>query len=252
MGDVLDDVLGDLGLVGATHQGVELGADLVLAGGRHFVVMHFNRHAAGLEGQTHGGTHVVEGIDRRNREVATLDGRTVAGVAAFELLVGGPGAFFGEDLVVGAGHVHLPLDGVEDEEFGLGAEEGGVADAGGLQVGLGAVGDGTRVTVVALAVGRVDHVAGQDQGGLVEERVDVGGVGVRHQQHVGGLDTLPASNGGAVEGMTAFELVFVKRRDRHADVVFLALGVGKTEVDELDFVFLDDLHDVLRGHITHS
>ena len=49
VGDVLDDVLGDLGLVGATHQGVELGADFVLAGGRHFVVMHFNRHAAGLE-----------------------------------------------------------------------------------------------------------------------------------------------------------------------------------------------------------
>jgi len=52
--------------------------------------------------------------------------------------------------------------------------------------------------------------------------------------------------------MAAFELVFVEGAEGHADVLFFALGVGETEVDELDFVFLDHLHDVLRGHITHS
>jgi hypothetical protein len=35
-------------------------------------------------------------------------------------------------------------------------------------------------------------------------------------------------------------------------VLLLAAGVGEAEVDELDFVFLNHLHDVLRGHITHS
>ena len=43
-------------------------------------------------------------------------------------------------------HVHR----VEDEELGLGAEVGGVAQAGGLEVGLGALGDGARVAVVGL------------------------------------------------------------------------------------------------------
>jgi hypothetical protein len=76
-----------------------------------------------------------------------------------------------------ARHVDVPLDAVEDEELGFRAEVGGVADAGGLQVGLGALGDRTRVAVVALAVGRLDHVAGDDQRGLVEERVDEGGSG---------------------------------------------------------------------------
>ncbi len=50
-----------------------------------------------------------------------------------------------------------------------------------------------------------------------------------------------------VEGVAAFELVFVEGGHRHANVLFLALGVSKTEVDELDVVFLDDIQDVLRG-----
>jgi hypothetical protein len=111
---------------------------------------------------------------------------------------------------VGAGHVGVPGDGVEDEEFGFRAEVGGVAQAGGLQVGLGALGDGTRAAVVALAGVGLDDVAGQDEGGLIHEGVDVGGVRVRHQQHVGGLDALPAGDGGAVEGMAVLELVIVE------------------------------------------
>jgi hypothetical protein len=85
----------------------------------------------------------------------------MAGVAALELVGGGPGGFLGKDLAVGAGHVHVPLDAVENEELGFRAEVGGVADAGGLQVGLGALGDGARVAIIGLAVGRLDHVAGQ-------------------------------------------------------------------------------------------
>jgi len=131
--------------------------------------------------------------------------------------------------------------------------KGGITDTGGLQVGFSAVGDGAGIAVVALAVGGVDHVAGQNQGGFFEERIDVGGVGIRQQQHVGSLNALPARDGGTVEGVAAFELVFVEGRHRHANVLFLALGVSKTEVDELDVVFLDDIQDVLRGrHKTHS
>jgi hypothetical protein len=88
------------------------------------------------------------------------------------------------------------------------------------------------------------HVAGQDQRRLFEERVDVGGVRVRHQQHVGGFDALPAGDRRTVEGVARGELVFVEMGDGHGHVLFLAAGVGEAEVDELDFVLLHHLHHV--------
>ena len=36
---------------------------------------------------------------------------------------------FGINLVMSAGHIGGPFDGIEDEKLGLGAEEGRVADA---------------------------------------------------------------------------------------------------------------------------
>src|SRR5574343_246795 len=212
VGNVVHHVLQHLGLVGTLDQGVEDGTDFALASVGHFVVGHFDRAADGFQGQDHGGADVVQAVDRRNREVAALDGRTVAGGTAngVVLLTGAPGGFGGIDLQRAAGHVDRPFDAVENEEFGFRAEVGGIANTGGLQVGFGALGDGARIAVVAATVGGVNHVAGQDHGGLVEERVDVGGVGIRHQDHVGSLDTLPAGNGRAVESVTVFELVFVK------------------------------------------
>jgi hypothetical protein len=139
-------------------------------------------------------------------------------------------------------------DRVEDEELGLRTEVGGIADADGLQVGLGALGDasadrgrspcrrpGSTTSQVRISVG------------LFEERVDVGGVRVRHQQHVRGFDALPAGDRRAVEGVARVELVFVERATRHRDVLFLAAGIGEAEINELDFVVLDHLHHVVGG-----
>jgi hypothetical protein len=47
------------------------------------VVVHFDRAAIMASiGSAHGRTDVVQAVDRRNREVTALDGRTVAGVAS--------------------------------------------------------------------------------------------------------------------------------------------------------------------------
>jgi hypothetical protein len=175
----------------------------------------------------------------------------VAGVAAFDLGAGAPGRFFGFDLDEGTGHVGTPTHAVEDEEFGFRAEVGGIAQAGGLQVGFSALGDGARIAVVALAVGRLDHVTLHEESGLFHERVDVGGVGVRDQQHVGGFDTLPAGDRRTVEGVTGFELIDVEMRNRHGNVLFLATGVSETEVDKLDFVVLHHLQN-LCGRPCHA
>jgi hypothetical protein len=90
--------------------------------------------------------------------------------------------------------------------------------------------------------------SGQHQRGFVHEGVDVGGVGVRHQLHVGGLDALPAGDRGTVEGVAVFELFHAEVGDRHANVLFLAAGVGEAEVDKTDFLLFDHLDYVLGGH----
>jgi len=84
MGDVVHDVLQDLRPVGALGQRAELGADLALAGGRHFVVEHLNRDAGFFQRHHHGGTDVLQAVDRGHREIASLDAGTVTGIAALE------------------------------------------------------------------------------------------------------------------------------------------------------------------------
>ena len=120
---VVHGVLEDLQPVGALHERGELGADLVLAGGGDLVVVHLHLDAHLLEREADRRADILQRIDRRHREVAALDRRTVAHVAALELLAGRPGRFlekiFTEQL---PDMSTVPLDGVEDEELGLRAE----------------------------------------------------------------------------------------------------------------------------------
>ena len=120
----------------------------------------------------------------------------------------------------------------------------GVADAGGLQVGLGLLGDAARVAVVGFAGDRIENVAEDDHGRLGEERVHVDRVRVGHQHHVGLVDGLPAGDRRAVEHDAVGEHVLVDLGDVHGDVLQLALRVGEAQVDELDVVVLDLLQDV--------
>ncbi len=247
VGHVVHDVLDDLRPVGALDQRAELGADFELAGRRHFMVVHFDRHAHLFHQQAHFRTHVLERIDRRNGEVAALHARTMAGVAAFEFQAGGPRRFFGLDLDERARHVGVPGHAVEHEEFGFRTEVGGVAQAGGLQVGFGALGQRTRVTVIALQVRRFDHVARQDQGRLFAERIQVGGGAVGDEEHVGGFDALPARNRRTVESLPAFQLVFIDSSGGHGNVVLTANRIGKAEIHEFHFVIGDLFQDVFRA-----
>ena len=246
VGDVLHDVLQDLRPVGALGQRVEHGADFALAGGRHFVVEHFDRDAGFFQRQHHGGADVLQAVDRGHGEVAALHAGTVAGVAGLEFFSRRPGRFFGIDFHAAARHVVVPGDGIENEELGFGAEVGGVGDAGRLQIGFGAPGHRTRVALVALAVGRLDHVAGQDQRGLVKEGVHVGRIGIGFQQHVGGLNAFPASDRGAVERVAVLKPVFGHDASRNRNVLLLAAGIGKAQVNEFHFVVLNHLDHVYR------
>ena len=81
----MDHVLQNLYFVRFQGEGVETGRDLVLTGGRHFMVVRFNDLAHLFQHQTHGGTDVLGGVNRRNREVTTLDEGTVTLVAVLVL-----------------------------------------------------------------------------------------------------------------------------------------------------------------------
>src|SRR5690606_11242061 len=89
--DVLHAVFQGLGFIGLGHQGVEAHADFVLAGGGDFVVVNLDHQAHFFHGVAHGGTDFVVVIDRRYLYVTTLDARTVAFVAALDVLIGHPG-----------------------------------------------------------------------------------------------------------------------------------------------------------------
>ena len=236
---VVDHVLEFLNLIGLLDQGVELDADLVLAGVRHFVVVNFDFLTDGFQGVAHGSTDIVEAVDRRDREVAALQTRTVTQVAAFRRGIGRPGTFFGRDLEHGTVHLVLPVHFVEDEEFRLRTEEGGVAQTGGLQEFLGTLGDGTRVALIALHGGRLDDVTAQHQGGVFGERVEEGSAVVRHQDHVGFVDALPTFDGGTIEHLAVLEEFLIHCTRRDGDVLLLALGVGEAQINPLDFVFFN-------------
>src|SRR5690606_2059417 len=101
------------------------------------------------------------------------------------------------------------------------------------QVSLGALCDTARIAVVAFARNRVEDVAENYQRGLCKERIDMDGLRIRHENHVGLVDGLPASDGRAVEHDTIGEHVFVDQTSIHGDMLKLAPGVCKAEIDEL-------------------
>ncbi|KAF1053631.1 MAG: hypothetical protein GAK43_01301 [Stenotrophomonas maltophilia] len=247
IGNVVHAVLQGLDFVSLGNEGVELHTDLVLASGGHFVVVDFHDQAHFFQGVAHGGTDFVVVIDRRHREVAAFDARTVTFVAGFEVGVGVPGSLLGEDLEHRTGDVGLELHFVEDEELRLRADEYGVTDTGGLQVFLGALGDVARVALVALHGARLDDVADQDQGRLFGERVQDGSGVVRQQDHVGGFDAFPAGDGGTVEHLADFEEIVVQRvASRHGDVLLLALGIGEAQINPLHVIVFDQLVRLVR------
>src|SRR5687768_15240028 len=125
-----------LGPIRALHQAAVFGAYLTLSGSRHFVVMDLNFNTHFLQRKTHGGPDVMQGIDRRNGEIAAFNAGTVPGISALVFLRGAPGCFLGLDFYRTAGHVRMPCYGVKNEEFGLWTEICSVANAGRLQVSL--------------------------------------------------------------------------------------------------------------------
>ena len=239
VGDVVHHILENLGGIRTLDQRIEAGADFALTGGRHFVVMNFDRHAHLLKDQTHGRADILQRIDRRHREIAALHARPMTDVAVIEYLGRVPRAFVGIDVKERTLHFHAPTHIVEDEEFRFRAKERGITHAGRFEVSLGALGDRTRAADVTLAGRRFDDIAADDEGFLFEERIHDGGGWVRHEDHVGLIDALPTGDGRTIEHLAFFEEFVVAFARRHGEMLFLALGIRKPDIDEFNFFVLD-------------
>ncbi len=135
------------------------------------------------------------------------------------------------------------FDVIEHKELSLGTEEDRVANACGLHHALGFFGDAARVAVVRLAGGRLEHVTDQRHSGLGKERIDAGGRRIRHQIHVQLVDRFPTSDRRAVKHLALGKGFFFDHGDVEGDVLPLAARVGKSEIDVLHVVILDQLHD---------
>ncbi len=218
-----------------------------LARGGHLVVLRLDLEAHQRHHADHLVAQVVQGVGGRHREVPLLVTRLVPEV---RLLVapGVPRAFLGVDEVVAVVGSRGIADVVEDEELRLGAEERRVGDPGGLEVRLGLPRDVARVAGVALLRDRVDDVADQRQGRPGDERVHDGRVGVGDDQHVGGVDRLPAADGRPVETEPVLEAVLAEVVQGNGEVLPGPDEIHELQVHHLDFVFLGERQHFLRGH----
>ncbi|CCJ90552.1 Glutamine synthetase (glnA) gene and ORF1 [Cronobacter turicensis 564] len=246
--DVMHDIFVDLNFVRFLGHGVEAGRHFVLTGGGHFVVVRFNDQAHLFHHQTHGGTQILRGIYRRNREVTAFHARTVAFVAAF--VFGGrvPRAFDVVDSDMRAGDGAAEADVVKQEELRFRPEQNGVRDAGRAQVLFRALGDGTRVAIVALHGARLEDIATNNQGRFFVERVNDSGGGVRHQHHVRLIDAFPATDGGTIEHFTFFEEVGVHLVGWDGDVLFFTFSISEAQIHKLHFMFIQHRQNVFSGH----
>src|SRR5690606_9844522 len=79
------------------------------------------------------------------------------------------------------------------------------------------------------------------------EGIEVCGVQVGNEQHVGSFDALPARDGRTVESLAAFQLVFIDGRGGHRHVMLTTRSVGEAEINKLDFLVGDLFQDVFRA-----
>lgn len=212
------------------------------------MVVSFNDQAHLFHHQTHGRAQILCGVDRWNREVTAFHCRTVTFVTAFVFGTGVPCAFDVINSDVRTGDGTAEADIVEQEEFWFWSEQHGIGDASGAQVLFSAFCDRARVTVIALQRAWFQDIAADDQGGFFVERVNNSGSRVRHQHHVGFVDTFPATNRGAIKHFAFFEEFGINLMGRDSDVLLFTFSIGEAQINKLHFMFIQHRQNVFSGH----
>ena len=134
-------------------------------------MLAFDRDAGFLEFEAHLVADILQGVGRRDREVAFLRADLVAEVWEFFPRAVPMSLALStemEELIPGVAETHF----VEDEKFRFRSEERGVGDAGALQIRLRFFRHAARIAIVRLARDRLDDRANETECRLGVEDVD--------------------------------------------------------------------------------
>jgi len=250
-GHVLDDVLVPLEPVGHLDQGRRLHVDFRLPGGGHFVVLAFHGNPHLLHDQDHLGAQVLLGIHGGHGEIPLF----VAGLVTQVRVLHSPAvpdSFGGIDEVIAELGGVVEADVVEDEKLRLGADKGRIPDARELQVGFGLLGDVAGISRVFFLGHGIHHVADHGEGGNRHEGVQGRRGRIGEDQHVTGMNGLPASNARPVEPVPVLEVRFAQLRDGIAEMLPCADKVHEFEIHHLGAVLLGKGQDFFGCHAPSS
>ena len=253
---VLDDVFVPGQPVGHLGQRLEAHVDFGLSGGRDFVMLLLDADADALHLEHHLGADVLQGVHRRDREVAGLVLDLEAEVRAVldgALVPAVPVTFVRIDVVVARILRGVVAQRVEDEKLRLGSEVRRVADAGGLQIRLGLARDVARVARVVGAGDRIGDVGDDAQRRILGERIHHRSIRVGNHQHVAVVDRLPSANRRAVEAQPFVEGRFIlELGNRGSEMLPRAEQVDEFHIDHHHALFLDHCQNLFRRHRTRN
>ena len=228
LGHVLDNIFIPLQGIGHLDQRQEAQVNLRLAGGGHLVVVLLNPNPDLLHHLHHLSANVLIRVERRYREVAFFVPGLIAKIGSF-FPAGVPDAFNRIDVIIALVRVLVETNFVKNEEFRLRPEIRHFAEPAGLDIGFGLLGDAARVARVGLTRDRVHDIAEQAERRAFVERVHDRRAGVGHDQHVRGVNRLPATNRRAVKARPVLEQVFVIFTQRYGEML-----PGPDQVHELE------------------
>jgi hypothetical protein len=201
--------------------------------------MDLDLHPNLLEIEDHLRPQILEVVHGRHREVSLLVPWLVAEVESLPLFArlpyaaGAPDALDRIDVVVALVLVLVEPGRVEDVELQLGAPVRDVGDPGLPQIKLGLSGDVARISRVHLSRDWIPNEAMDDKSGVLEEGIDVGGVRIGEQEHVGFLDLLEPSDGRAVEAVAGLERLLGQLADRNGEMLHQPGEIAEPQVDDL-------------------
>ena len=173
----------------------------------------------------------------------------MAGVAGFVFGVGVPGGIKAIHLKRHLVHRDAVANIVKDEKLGFRAHIGGVADAGGFQIGLGLDRGAARVTLIGFHGVGFDHVAMDTDGFFGIERVDIGAFGIKDQLHVGLIDGFPARDRGSIKHEPFVDEILIHQIGDDGHMLQLAARVGKTDIDVFNVFILDKFEKLFFAHL---
>ncbi len=204
-GHIAHHVLVDHHVVGRADQLGEPDAQLLLARGRHFVVMLLDRHPQLTHGQQHLAADVLEGVAWGDGGIALLRVHLVGQIAALLQSAAVPGGFDRIDAVETASLAGAVAHVFEQEELQLRSEVGRVGQARAGQMSQGPLGQRPGATPIGLAAAGLLNRADQAEGLVAKKGINPGGGRIGHHRHVRFIDRLPAPDRGAIKGQAASE-----------------------------------------------